>query len=77
MTGRAFSIDDESGAVSLASYASHMQEGKPTASLWSWARDNPVLSLVVNRGLPAAVAWIFGLITWQHTNAATEPAEPK
>jgi hypothetical protein len=75
MTGRRFSIDKDSVAVTLTGYAWHMQEGKPTASLWSWARDNPVLSLVINWGLPGAVAWIFGLLTWRRTTAAIEPVE--
>jgi hypothetical protein len=77
MTGRDFSIDKDSVAVSLAGYAWHMQEGKPSFSLWSWAKSNPVLSLLINWGLPAAVAWIFGLITWRRTAVATKPAEPK
>jgi len=53
----------------------------PTASLWSWATKNPVLSLVINKGLPAAVGLALGLFTWRRRSAKDAPqaagAEPQ
>lgn len=72
LTARGFKIDKDSVAVSLAGSGWHIDEGKPTESLWSWVGASPVLGLLVNWGLPGAAAWIFGLVTWRRR----APAEP-
>ena len=73
LTGRGFEIDKDLVAVSLAGSGWHIAEGKPTESLWSWVGASPVLALLVNWGVPGAVAWIFGLVTWRR-RAPAEPA---
>jgi hypothetical protein len=73
LTGRGFEIDKDWVAVNLAGSGWHMDEGKPTESLWTWVGASPVLALLVNWGVPGAVAWIFGLVTWRR-RAPVEPA---
>ena len=72
LTGRGFEIDPDSVTVNLAGSGWQMKEGKPTASLLTWVGASPVLSLLVNWGVPGAVAWIFGLVTWRR-RAPVEP----
>jgi hypothetical protein len=77
MTGRDFSIGPDFVAVALAGQAWRIEAGRPSASLWSWAENSPLLSIVIRWGLPAAVAWILGLITWRRTAPTPEAPQPK
>lgn len=78
LTARDFSISRDSVAVSLSGYAWQLEGGMPTASLWSWAKANPVLSLVINKLLPGAVGLILAMFTWRRRAAAPrERASPK
>ncbi len=81
LTARNLKITGETVGVSLAGKAWEMKDGMPTASLWSWASSNPVLSLVINKLLPAAVGLALGLFTLRRRSASkdkdqTEETEP-
>ncbi len=75
MTGRGFGIDDNSIDVTLAGQAWRLDQGKPTASLWTQVEGNPVLSWFIHWALPGACGWILGLVIWRRRTAA--PAEPE
>jgi hypothetical protein len=82
LTARNLKITGETVGVSLAGKAWEMKGGMPNASLWSWASSNPVLSLVINKLLPAAVGLALGLFTWRRRSASddesrAEDAEPE
>jgi hypothetical protein len=64
LTARNLQLTADTVVVSLAGKAWEMKDGMPSASLWSWASGNPVLSLVINKLLPAAVGLALGLFTW-------------
>ena len=81
ISARAFAISRDSVAVSLSGYAWQLEGGVPTASIWSWANSNPVLSLIINKLLPSAVGAILAIFTWwrrmgarSRRKAATVPA---
>jgi hypothetical protein len=75
LTARNLKITGDSVGVSLAGKAWDMKDGKPNASLWSWASSNPVLSLVINKLLPAAVGLALGLFTL-HRKSASKDEDP-
>jgi hypothetical protein len=82
LTARNLKLTGETVGVSLAGKAWEMKGGMPNASLWSWASSNPVLSLVINKLLPAAVGLALGLFTWRRRSASddesrAEDAEPE
>ena len=64
ISARAFAISRDSVAASLSGYAWQLEGGVPTASIWSWANFNPVLSLIINKLLPSAVGAILAIFTW-------------
>lgn len=75
LTARNLKISDEAVSVSLAGRAWEMKDGMPTASLWSWASANPVLSLLINKLLPGAVGLALGLVTWRRSSGGEEKPE--
>ncbi len=62
-----FGISRDSVSIALRGSAFLFEDGKPTASLWSWAKANPVLDLLVGKAVPAAVGLVFGWITFRRT----------
>ena len=77
LTARNLKISGDTVGVSLAGKAWEMKDGMPTASLWSWASSNPVLSLVINKLLPGAVGLALGLFTLRRRAASKEDGETK
>lgn len=77
ITGRGFGIGDNWIDVTLAGQAWNMEQGKPTASLWTQIEASPVLSWFIHWALPGACGWILGLIIWRRRTAAPWlPEEP-
>jgi hypothetical protein len=70
ISARGFAISRDSVAVSLSGYAWQLEGGVPTASIWSWANSNPVLSLIINKLLPSAVGAILAIFTWWRRTGA-------
>ncbi|HVU31597.1 MAG TPA: hypothetical protein VHE36_14465 [Sphingomicrobium sp.] len=77
LTARNLQLTADTVGVSLAGKAWQMKDGMPTSSLWSWASGNPVLSLVINKLLPAAVGLALGLFTWSRRTSKDGEKAPE
>jgi len=65
LTARSLSISRDSVAISITGSAWQLGGGKPTDSVWSWAKKNDVLAIVINQLLPGAVSIILGFFAWR------------
>lgn len=75
LTARGLTFSPNSITVALSGSGWHMDDGKPTDSIWSWAKGNDVLSLVINELLPAAVGIILGFFVWKRRTGGTPGAD--
>lgn len=60
-------VAGDSLTLDLAGSAYLLVNGKPTASLWSWAMANPVIENGISKALPLAVSGIFGMVVFRRS----------
>lgn len=72
LSAHRFGISRDAVSVDLRGSAFVLADGKPTASMWSWAKANPVLDLAVGKVVPGAVSLLLGWVTFRGT-ARQEP----
>jgi hypothetical protein len=77
LSAHSFGISRDAVSVGLRGSAFVFEDGKPTASLWSWAKANPVLDLLVGKAVPAAVGLISGWVTFRRTARPKPKPKPK
>jgi hypothetical protein len=76
LTARDLAFAPDAITVSLTGSGWYMEDGKPTDSLWSWAKNNEVLAIVINDLLPAAVGLILGFFAWKRRTGVTVTEGP-
>jgi hypothetical protein len=62
-----FGISRDAVSLDLRGSAFLLVDGRPTASLWSWAMANPVLEAAANEVVPGMISLLLGWVTFRQT----------
>jgi hypothetical protein len=71
-----FGISRDTVSLDLRGSAFVWVDGRPTASLWSWAMANPVLEAAANEVVPGIISLLLGWVTFRRT-ARPKPGAAK